>query len=148
MHWGGTSVSARMLSEWCSPVAADWVDVDLVGLRASQDTIVRRGISETLVSSIRPQWGYMAVLDVPSDGSVDEMRVQMEVLAGSVAVAVITRDDSVALYQQSVPTGWGGSLFLSFGLVDGATQLVLRSASHDDRPAIVAVHALSLRPAS
>ena len=128
-----------------APVPVRWEEVDLTRLRATEDTIMRVGPDGALISTLRRQWGYMAVLDIPpTDASADEICIRLAVRAGDAAVALTTRGDSVSLYQQSVPVGWYGDLFLSLGLADGTTQAVIRSASAASRPVVVNVESIRI----
>ncbi|MBM3665471.1 MAG: hypothetical protein FJW92_06730 [Actinobacteria bacterium] len=137
-----------MPSDLITPSAAVWSDVDLKHLRATEDTLLRIAPAGAVISSLRPQWGYLAVLDLAPDSAIDEIRIALEVCAGEVAVMLATRDDSLALYQQCVPAGWHGDVFLPFGPVEGGTQAVIRSASADSRPTVVHIESIGLLSAA
>lgn len=137
-----------MPSDLITASAGVWNDVDLKRLRATEETFLRLAPAGALISSLRPQWGYLAVLDLAPDSAVAEIRIALEVCAGEVAVTLATRDDSLALYQQCVPAGWHGDVFLPFGPVEGGTQVVIRSASVDSRPTVVHIESIGLLSAA
>lgn len=94
------------------------------------------------ISSTRPCWGYMAVMPLHLDGSIDEVCVRLDVHVGAAAAAISTRGDAVALYNQEVPASWRGDLFLPLSGVEGETQLVVRSAAPSNRPVVVTVRSI------
>ncbi len=142
MHSAGTCVSLPMQSDLADCPTSQWRLEDLNCLEATEDTFFRLTPDGALVSTMRPKWGYMAVLRLSADDPIEEIEVSLKVLAGAVATVLTTRGDQQALYQQVIPTGADVRVYMPYSLVSGETQLVLRSASPRNEPAVALIRSI------
>ena len=121
-----------------------WSDYDLAGLLATDESMARHMPEGVLISSTRSRWGYAAVADLSGCGAIEEIAVGVDVLGGDLSVSLASDDDSELLYEQSLPTGWQGSVHLPSALAVGRTHLTLRSNSEANAPLVALIRSVRL----
>ena len=122
-----------------------WVEQDPAEFIATEDSIVRRSGGAALISSVRPRWGYIALLPLDLGAKTDEIEICLTVHAGEVSVALASDDGAVLMFEQSVPVGWRGSLYLPVVARGTPMDVIVRSTSPAGAPAVVSVHSIKMR---
>jgi len=125
-------------------VSDQWLEYDLAGLVATDESVVRRAQDGVLVSSTRPRWGYAALCDLSDCVGIEEVAVWVEVIAGHLSIALSSNDDAELLYEQPLPVGWRGSVYFPYAPAVGRTRLTLRSVSQTNAPLVALVRSVKL----